>query len=67
MRALATAAEHPGLWYAAGTIARMGQTVIDAVAPGHYPPPLDAWAECRELPKLAPKSFRARWKELERE
>ncbi|HLO04699.1 MAG TPA: hypothetical protein VK191_16460, partial [Symbiobacteriaceae bacterium] len=38
--------------------------VIDAVAPGHYPAPLDAWHEGREVPKLAKQSFRDRWKEL---
>lgn len=67
MRALATAAEHPTLWHSAAAIGRVGQTVLDKVAPGHYPPPLNAWAEGREVPKLAPKSFSARWKELEQE
>lgn len=67
MQGLAYAAEHPTLWNAAGAMAKVGQSVIDSVLPGWFPPPLDAWAEGREVPKVASKSFRARWKELAQE
>lgn len=67
MQGLATAAVHPWLWKMAGAVAGVGQRVIETVAPGRYPAPLDAWAAGRAVPKLAPQSFRERWKELERE
>jgi L-lactate dehydrogenase complex protein LldF len=66
MRLWAWAMKRPRLYALGGRLARLGQRVLAEQGWIKRFPlfPLSRWTEGRDLPALAPKSFRQRWKEI---
>lgn len=61
--------KHPSVYTLGGSLARLGQRFLARQGWIRSFPafPLSRWTAGRDLPALAPKSFRERWKEIERQ
>lgn len=60
MKALAWLWSSPRRYKAVTSLGRLAQRLSG----GWYPPPLSHWTRSREFPKIAEKSFRERWSEI---
>ncbi|MFZ5814919.1 MAG: LutB/LldF family L-lactate oxidation iron-sulfur protein [Bacillota bacterium] len=60
MKILAWLWSSPGRYRALASMGRLAQKLSG----GWYPPPLSNWTKSREFPKIAEKTFRERWAEI---
>lgn len=60
MKGMAWAWTDPGRYKALAALGRFAQKVSG----GWYPPPISNWTKSREFPKIAEKTFRERWAEI---
>ena len=65
-RLLGMAMRKPFVWETGFKVGSVFSRFLNAKAAAWLPGPLGAWAQGRELPKIAKKSFRARWREKKR-
>ena len=65
-RLLGMAMRKPFVWETGFKVGSVFSRFLNAKVAAWLPGPLGAWAQGRELPKIAKKSFRARWREKKR-
>lgn len=65
-RLLGMAMRKPFVWETGFKVGSVFSRFLNAKAAAWLPGPLGAWAQGRELPRIAKKSFRARWREKKR-
>lgn len=65
-RLLGLAMRKPFVWETGFKVGSVFSRFLNAKSAAWLPGPLGAWAQGRELPKIAKKSFRTRWREKKR-
>ena len=65
-RLLGAAMRNPFLWETGGRAAALASRLLSDRTAARLPGPAGAWARGRDLPRMAKKSFRARWREKKR-
>ena len=65
-RLLGMAMRKPFVWQTGFRVASIFSRFLNAKVAAWLPGPLGAWAQGRDLPKIAKKSFRTRWREKTR-